>query len=276
MSGRDVLLQARGLRVDRGRRRVLEDVTLELGAGEALAVVGPNAAGKSTLVQALAGLLEPAAGKCGSKAARSPPGRGPRAPRTRARHLARRWPGQPERGRARGARPLPAPGAVPGARRGRPCGRRARDPEHRHRPPGRAPARHALGRRAPARDARARPRAGASGAAARRAGRTPRRGPPAPALPRRSTRCAGPESGCSPWSTTSPARPPGPSACCSCPAAGSRPRAPRTPCSRARPPRRPSASRSAAWRSPAGKSCGASKRELESFARPACGISGMT
>ena len=32
-------------------------------AGEALAVVGPNAAGKSTLVQALAGLLEPAAGE---------------------------------------------------------------------------------------------------------------------------------------------------------------------------------------------------------------------
>ena len=38
-------------------------MTLGLAAGEALAVVGPNAAGKSTLVQALAGLLEPAAGE---------------------------------------------------------------------------------------------------------------------------------------------------------------------------------------------------------------------
>ncbi len=58
-----VLLSAHGLAVDRGRRRVLEDVTLELRAGEALAVVGPNAAGKSTLVQALAGLLAPVSGE---------------------------------------------------------------------------------------------------------------------------------------------------------------------------------------------------------------------
>src|SRR4030095_15624664 len=40
-----------------------QDVTLELRAGEALAVVGPNAAGKSTLVQALAGLLKAAGGE---------------------------------------------------------------------------------------------------------------------------------------------------------------------------------------------------------------------
>jgi iron complex transport system ATP-binding protein len=61
MSAPEVLLQALGLSVERGRRRVLDGVTLELRAGEALAVIGPNAAGKSTLVQALAGLL-PAAG----------------------------------------------------------------------------------------------------------------------------------------------------------------------------------------------------------------------
>jgi iron complex transport system ATP-binding protein len=63
MSATDVLLQASALAVDRGRRRVLQDVTLELRAGEALAVVGPNAAGKSTLVQALAGLLKAAGGE---------------------------------------------------------------------------------------------------------------------------------------------------------------------------------------------------------------------
>lgn len=63
MSSREVLLSARGLSVDRGKRRVLSEVGLELHAGEALAVVGPNAAGKSTLVRALAGLLEPAAGE---------------------------------------------------------------------------------------------------------------------------------------------------------------------------------------------------------------------
>jgi iron complex transport system ATP-binding protein len=55
------LVEARSLEVDRGRRRVLHGVSLELRAGEALALVGPNAAGKSTLVRALAGLL-PAAG----------------------------------------------------------------------------------------------------------------------------------------------------------------------------------------------------------------------
>ena len=56
------LLEARGLGVRRGPRMVLHEVTLALAAGEALAVVGPNAAGKSTLVRALAGLLPAAAG----------------------------------------------------------------------------------------------------------------------------------------------------------------------------------------------------------------------
>jgi iron complex transport system ATP-binding protein len=55
------VIEARGLVVDRGRRRVLRGADLALGAGEALALVGPNAAGKSTLVRALAGLL-PASG----------------------------------------------------------------------------------------------------------------------------------------------------------------------------------------------------------------------
>jgi iron complex transport system ATP-binding protein len=63
VSGSEPLLEARVLSVARGQRRVLAEVTLALGAGEALAVVGPNAAGKSTLVQTLAGLLAPAAGE---------------------------------------------------------------------------------------------------------------------------------------------------------------------------------------------------------------------
>jgi len=63
MTSAEVLLEARGLVVDRGRARVLEDVSLELRAGEAVAVVGPNAAGKSTLVRTLAGLLRPVAGE---------------------------------------------------------------------------------------------------------------------------------------------------------------------------------------------------------------------
>ena len=39
------------------------EASLELEAGEAVAVIGPNAAGKSTLVRALAGLLTPAEGE---------------------------------------------------------------------------------------------------------------------------------------------------------------------------------------------------------------------
>ena len=50
-------LVARDLVVYRGRTRVLHEVSVRLAAGEALALVGPNAAGKSTLVRALAGLL---------------------------------------------------------------------------------------------------------------------------------------------------------------------------------------------------------------------------
>ncbi|MFF9564692.1 ABC transporter ATP-binding protein [Leifsonia sp. NPDC014704] len=46
-----------GLTVRRGRRTVLEDVSLRVGRGEFLAVVGPNGAGKTTLVQAIAGVM---------------------------------------------------------------------------------------------------------------------------------------------------------------------------------------------------------------------------
>ena len=51
------VIEARGLRVERGSRPVLDGVDLTLFAGETLALVGPNASGKSTLLRALAGLL---------------------------------------------------------------------------------------------------------------------------------------------------------------------------------------------------------------------------
>ena len=57
------ILEADGLSVRRGARLVVDSVSLALGAGEAVALIGPNAAGKSTLVRALAGLLAPAAGQ---------------------------------------------------------------------------------------------------------------------------------------------------------------------------------------------------------------------
>jgi iron complex transport system ATP-binding protein len=51
------VLSACGLVVNRNGTEVIHDVDLVLSGGEAVALVGPNAAGKSTLVRALAGLL---------------------------------------------------------------------------------------------------------------------------------------------------------------------------------------------------------------------------
>jgi iron complex transport system ATP-binding protein len=55
------VIEARDVSVRRGGRTVVDAISLALAAGEAVALVGPNAAGKSTLVRALAGLL-PASG----------------------------------------------------------------------------------------------------------------------------------------------------------------------------------------------------------------------
>jgi iron complex transport system ATP-binding protein len=51
------LLEARDLVVARAGRQVLHGISLAVEPGEALALIGPNAAGKSTLLRALAGLL---------------------------------------------------------------------------------------------------------------------------------------------------------------------------------------------------------------------------
>ncbi len=48
---------ARHVSVQRGKRTVVQDVSLSVQAGELLAVVGPNGAGKSSLLKALLGLL---------------------------------------------------------------------------------------------------------------------------------------------------------------------------------------------------------------------------
>src|SRR5208282_6457996 len=54
---RDGMLGLQGITVDRGRRTVVRDVSIEIPAGEVTALLGPNGAGKSSLVLAVGGVL---------------------------------------------------------------------------------------------------------------------------------------------------------------------------------------------------------------------------
>jgi ABC-type branched-subunit amino acid transport system ATPase component len=57
------LLSATGLEVSYGRNKVLYGVDLQVDAGEVLAVLGTNGAGKSTILRAISGLTPPKRGK---------------------------------------------------------------------------------------------------------------------------------------------------------------------------------------------------------------------
>ena len=57
------LLHIEGLGIDFARSRVLHDIHLQLPRGEFVALLGPNASGKTTLLHALAGMLTPSAGR---------------------------------------------------------------------------------------------------------------------------------------------------------------------------------------------------------------------
>ena len=56
-----VVLQ--GVRLDRGGRTILRDVSLDVPRGSITAVLGPSGTGKSTLLAALTGELRPGSGQ---------------------------------------------------------------------------------------------------------------------------------------------------------------------------------------------------------------------
>lgn len=63
VDGSVVLLQCDGVCLQRDRREIVHDVSLQLRAGEVTALLGPNGAGKSTLLDGLAGELAVSAGQ---------------------------------------------------------------------------------------------------------------------------------------------------------------------------------------------------------------------
>lgn len=56
------MLEVRELRSGYGKINVLQDVSLRVGEGESVAVIGANGAGKTTLLKTISGLLKPTSG----------------------------------------------------------------------------------------------------------------------------------------------------------------------------------------------------------------------
>lgn len=61
-SAAEPVVRVEGLTVTRRGARLLEEVSLEVGAGDFVAIVGVNGAGKTTLLQAIAGVVAPPRG----------------------------------------------------------------------------------------------------------------------------------------------------------------------------------------------------------------------
>ena len=63
VGGAGPLLEVRNLDLFYGDARALEDVSIEVGEGQLVAIIGANGAGKTSLVRAIAGIEKPRAGR---------------------------------------------------------------------------------------------------------------------------------------------------------------------------------------------------------------------
>jgi phosphonate transport system ATP-binding protein len=80
------VIRVRGLQKEySGGTRVLDDVNLEIGAGEFVALIGPSGAGKSSLLRCLNGMIVPTAGEVVVDGEAVTGARGDRLRRIRAR-----------------------------------------------------------------------------------------------------------------------------------------------------------------------------------------------
>ena len=58
------LLEANQLSYQVQKRKLINNVSLRIANGEMVAIIGPNSAGKSTLLRLLTGYLTPSDGEC--------------------------------------------------------------------------------------------------------------------------------------------------------------------------------------------------------------------
>jgi branched-chain amino acid transport system ATP-binding protein len=63
MNGAKPILSLRNVQVAYGKAQALHDVSLEIGKGEVVALIGANGAGKTTTLRSISGLLKPSSGE---------------------------------------------------------------------------------------------------------------------------------------------------------------------------------------------------------------------
>lgn len=85
-AGVSVLLAARNVGIVRGTRRVIEDVSFSVSAGELVAIMGASGSGKSTILRAVGGLDPIESGAIDVGGVRLNPGGVPRGHRLRELH----------------------------------------------------------------------------------------------------------------------------------------------------------------------------------------------